>query len=491
MEASLIGPQGRTALGPAKLTIGRAADNNLVINDGKVSVHHAEIRPAGQYYSIVDLGSTNKTFVNEQVLTSGVPRPLQQGDKLRFGDTTYTYDIVNAFQNNQNKAAQPYERTILASPNEGLPRPAGGNTNYGGAGTDYSSAAQQEYLETLPSQQPSYMAPPPSYMSMPPGQSPSFTPTPSSYGPPVQQPYSGGQQPFYTPNQNAQPPQYVQPQPQFAQPQPQAPFIQPQPQPPQKRSPLRAIILAVLACVIILGGIGAFLLINTNNLNNQHNDATATANTNANAHATGTAHALATAHANATAIVTSHYQPFTTLAFTDPLTTSDAQWNSGSSCQFSAAGYQISTAQAGFVHECFSPSTKFGDFAYQVNMTINSGDCGGLVFRVADTNNFYMMVVCVNGAYDFGAYINGKAFWADDFTQMPTSTAIHQGTNQQNVVAIVVQGSAFNLYMNNSSKPIGVFTDHGNSFSQGVIGLLALDNINPTSVTYTNAELWT
>lgn len=43
MEASIIGPQGRVALGPAKLTIGRAADNNLVVRDGKVSSHHAEI----------------------------------------------------------------------------------------------------------------------------------------------------------------------------------------------------------------------------------------------------------------------------------------------------------------------------------------------------------------------------------------------------------------------------------------------------------------
>jgi len=66
-----------------------------------------------------------------------------------------------------------------------------------------------------------------------------------------------------------------------------------------------------------------------------------------------------------------------------------------------------------------------------------------------------------------------------------------QGANLQNVIAVSVQGSAFNLYVNGSSKPVDVFTDSGGTFSQGAVGLLAFDNVNPTSVIYTNVVVWT
>jgi len=298
------------------------------------------------------------------------------------------------------------------------------------------------------------------------------------YGGVGQQPQYGGmgQQPSYTP------PQYTQPQPQ-------------QPPPPKKRSPLLIILLAVLALVVILGGVGVFAVINNNNVNTQHANATATTNANNNiaatAHTIATQNVVATQAASATAQVTSHYPPFTTVAFNDKLTSSDSQWSTGSSCKFTAVGYQASIAQLGFFQGCIAQTAKFGDFAYQVNMTINSGDCGGLEFRHVDSNNFYILLICSNGTYNFGAFINNKASWVHAFSQMSSSSAIHQGANQQNVIAISVQGSAFNLFVNGSSKPVDVFTDSGNTFSQGTIGLLAFDNVNPTSVTYTNAVVWT
>ncbi len=94
MEATLKGPYGQTNLEPTPYpyTIGRAPDNQLVVNDPKVSSHHAEIRTEGQGYDIVDLGSSNGTFVNEQRLVPNVPRLLYTGDQVRVGDTTFVYE---------------------------------------------------------------------------------------------------------------------------------------------------------------------------------------------------------------------------------------------------------------------------------------------------------------------------------------------------------------------------------------------------------------
>ena len=99
MEASLNGHFGRINLGATKLTIGRAPNNQLVLNHSQVSGYHAEIRPDVQGYSIIDFGSTNGTFVNEYRLTPNVPRSLNPNDRLRFGQptnnpgTTFTFEV--------------------------------------------------------------------------------------------------------------------------------------------------------------------------------------------------------------------------------------------------------------------------------------------------------------------------------------------------------------------------------------------------------------
>lgn len=67
-------------------TIGRGQDNNIVVNDGNVSrVHLQMVQDDNGNISVVDLDSTNGTFVNGSRIT-GETR-LEPGDELRIGDT--------------------------------------------------------------------------------------------------------------------------------------------------------------------------------------------------------------------------------------------------------------------------------------------------------------------------------------------------------------------------------------------------------------------
>jgi len=117
MEAALNSPYGRTILGPAGMTIGRSPDNQLVVNDPQASSHHAQIYPDGQGYLLVDLGSTNGTFVNEQPLISHSPRMLNAGDVLRIGNTSFSYEAIGAPQDGQIAPGQyggpAYEQTVI------------------------------------------------------------------------------------------------------------------------------------------------------------------------------------------------------------------------------------------------------------------------------------------------------------------------------------------------------------------------------------------
>jgi FHA domain/Protein of unknown function (DUF2950) len=92
MNAALRSPLGKTPLDATVLTIGSSPDNQLVIDDVKVSAHHAEIRPEGQRYSITDLGSTHGTYVDSQRLDWNTSYPLTPGSTITIGDTVFTYE---------------------------------------------------------------------------------------------------------------------------------------------------------------------------------------------------------------------------------------------------------------------------------------------------------------------------------------------------------------------------------------------------------------
>jgi class 3 adenylate cyclase len=72
-------------LTPGKMSIGRAVTSDIVINDMAASRRHAEIYfdPMSEVLRIIDLKSSNGTYVNRQKIT-GYYR-LQNGDVIRIG----------------------------------------------------------------------------------------------------------------------------------------------------------------------------------------------------------------------------------------------------------------------------------------------------------------------------------------------------------------------------------------------------------------------
>jgi hypothetical protein len=69
-------------LGPEPLAIGRDPQNDLVLDDRRVSRRHAEIRLRLGRYTLYDLQSTNGTYVNGRRVAEMV---LSDGDRLSVG----------------------------------------------------------------------------------------------------------------------------------------------------------------------------------------------------------------------------------------------------------------------------------------------------------------------------------------------------------------------------------------------------------------------
>jgi class 3 adenylate cyclase len=74
-----------------KITIGRTEDCDLTLSSDKtVSRRHAQIEKTNEGYLLTDLGSYNRTKVNERLVQSVL---LKHNDKIRIGRTNLTFSI--------------------------------------------------------------------------------------------------------------------------------------------------------------------------------------------------------------------------------------------------------------------------------------------------------------------------------------------------------------------------------------------------------------
>jgi hypothetical protein len=76
-------------VGDGEVRIGRASDNDLVLDDRAVSRHHAAVRrDAADGFVVIDLGSANGTHLNGRRVHQSA---LHHGDCLRLGQTEVVF----------------------------------------------------------------------------------------------------------------------------------------------------------------------------------------------------------------------------------------------------------------------------------------------------------------------------------------------------------------------------------------------------------------
>ena len=179
------------------------------------------------------------------------------------------------------------------------------------------------------------------------------------------------------------------------------------------------------------------------------------------------------------------------LVLNDPLTDNSKgyRWSEASisgvaSCGFSKGSYHMVESRTKTFDQCVANATNFDNFAYQAEMTILKGDCGGLVFRADNSrSNFYIFEVCSDGTYGFAINTGNTGKYLITHT---TNSAIKTGPNQRNIMAVVVNGTSIQMYVNN--KLADKITD--GTFVRGQIGLLVNNFTGPTEVIYNNAKVW-
>ena len=73
------------------LVLGRGDHAAIRLEDPFASARHARIYEQAGSVIVEDLGSTNGTYLNEELLES--PRPLHPGDRVRIGESEFSFEV--------------------------------------------------------------------------------------------------------------------------------------------------------------------------------------------------------------------------------------------------------------------------------------------------------------------------------------------------------------------------------------------------------------
>ncbi len=79
------------AIHTGRTSIGRNKDNDVVLDEPTVSAVHARIVSDKNTWRVINLLSSNGTFVNGKKITQ---HPLNHGDRIRFGEVAFYFEAA-------------------------------------------------------------------------------------------------------------------------------------------------------------------------------------------------------------------------------------------------------------------------------------------------------------------------------------------------------------------------------------------------------------
>jgi len=230
------GPQRELDLDKDEISIGRVPINEISLPKNNVSKRHAKIIKKGNSWELIDLKSTNGTYVNGQRVQN---HKIDFDDQVIIGDFLLTFERMKAQQAAPPAPAPPPPSMPFSSPSTGgfgAPPPTAPPPPGFGAARPASPpppASPPGFNAPPPAAPPGFSSPRSNAFSSPPPSSPppGFGAPPPGFSPPPAPPTSAP-----PPGFGAPPPGFSPPPPAPA-PAPPAPTMAPPPPPPTSAPP--------------------------------------------------------------------------------------------------------------------------------------------------------------------------------------------------------------------------------------------------------------
>src|SRR5690606_12584460 len=101
------GAQRREQFDQSEVTVGRVQGNDIILPKGNVSKRHSRIVLKDGRFIVVDLKSTNGTYVNGRKISS--PLVVKPGDKIYIGDFILSVGLADELGAVESEQEQPPE----------------------------------------------------------------------------------------------------------------------------------------------------------------------------------------------------------------------------------------------------------------------------------------------------------------------------------------------------------------------------------------------
>lgn len=255
--------------------------------------------------------------------------------------------------------------------------------------------------------------------------------------------------------------------------------------------------LALFAILVVLGSIIlVFGRLSAENLSRAK--ATAAAQTRANFAATAKANAASTAQAQATATAISQLmnlgssQLYTQVTKQPPSPTNPMKsMHDNNACKFTGTMFHVISSVGSSVF-CMARKTNFENFAYQAQMTLISGDIGGLIFRSDDgSTTFYRFSLDSTGQYTLDCQQCSSSQKDNDgpqtLQQGPVS-GIQTTIGKPELLTVIAINQDIYLYVN--GNPVNQKINNATIPGPGEIGVFATSATKLVDVAFSSVEVW-
>jgi hypothetical protein len=176
--------------------------------------------------------------------------------------------------------------------------------------------------------------------------------------------------------------------------------------------------------------------------------------------------------------------------FEDKFTTADPTWGPQSDKFKIAGGKAIMTAPLNNDYWAWNTGFVFedADICYTVTLVDKVSDptktYAGLMFWVADNQNFYVFLTSPNGSFKVSRRVAGQ--WVNDPIAWTPADALKQGPNQPNAVRVKLEGNTVTAEINGKQ----VISFHAQPPSRAsAIGLQTLSGPAPDAYAFSDLKV--
>jgi eukaryotic-like serine/threonine-protein kinase len=159
-----------------------------------------------------------------------------------------------------------------------------------------------------------------------------------------------------------------------------------------------------------------------------------------------------------------------------------ANWDERTNCAFQSDGYHVSAKSA--IVTCMEGGHSYGNATISVDMTLLSGQSGGVAFRMSSLpfmGNYAGCLFEVDSQGNYSVACSGMPFGNTLSKEGAVPRGFKSGYHVKNTLQIIMNSSSLSFYVN------GVFLDQetGIAFAAGTMGFLAL----AARVVYSNLRI--